>query len=199
MVLVKSGLKAADGADFGADWTWALIRGKLQPVEFGYVDNVAPNAEAGEWGPDGTQTKVITSNRTPLESNEENFETLEGILLLWEAHKDILDAAEALGTVRDDALLAWSFKTGSTTLVTRLQPYRRYSRRHGARLCGRCSVVDYIGRDEGSVYIGEHMNRYFGFNVLEDPKDDERNWLGEASLKPSSIVMTWETTLLAMR
>ena len=92
-----------------------MIRGKLPPVEFGYVDNVAPNAEAGEWGPDGTQTKVITSNRTPLESNEENFETLEGILLLWEAHKDILDAAEALGTVRDDALLAWSFRTGSTT------------------------------------------------------------------------------------
>ena len=64
--------------DYGADWTWALVRGKLPPVEFGYVDNVAANQEAGEWGPDGTQTEVITSNRTPLESNEENFETLKG-------------------------------------------------------------------------------------------------------------------------
>ena len=35
--------------------------------------------------------------------------------LLWEAHKDILDVAEALGTVRDDVVLAWSFKTLSTT------------------------------------------------------------------------------------
>ena len=137
MVLIKSGLKAAGGADFGADWTWALIRGKLQPVEFGYVDNVAPNAEAGEWGPDGTQTKVITSNRTPLESNEENFETLEGLLLLWEAHKDILDAAEALGTVRDDALLAWSFKTGSTT--TGLDSSIDGQLLTGSRLCWRCS------------------------------------------------------------
>ena len=24
------------------------------------------------------------------------------------------------------------------------------------------------------------MNHYFGFNVPEYPKDDERNWLGEA-------------------
>ena len=114
------------------DWTWGLIRGKLQPVEFGYVDNVAPNAEAGEWGPDGTQTKVITSNRTPLESNEENFATLEGLLLLWEVHKDILDVAEALGTVRDDVLLAWSFKTGSTTTgldsdVAAVQPLSKRS------------------------------------------------------------------------
>ena len=121
MVLIKSGLKAAGGAAFGADWTWALIRGKLQPVEFGYVDNVAPNAEAGEWGPDGTQTKVITSNRTPLESNEENFETLEGLLLLWEAHKDILDVAEALGYGPRRRLLAWSFKTRLDDYGSRLK------------------------------------------------------------------------------
>ena len=182
MVLVKRGLTAADGDAFGADWTWALIRGKLPPVEFGYVDNVAPNAEAGEWGPDGTQTKVITSNRTPLESNEENFETLEGILLLWEAHKDILDAAEALGTVRDDALLAWSFRTGSTTQSLDAAVEGSAADMALDSVSG-IQLTDYMGADEGSVYIAEHMNRYFGINVFEEAADSPDNWKSDETTK----------------
>ena len=182
MVLMKKGLTAADGDSFGADWTWALIRGKLPPVEFGYVDNVAPNQEAGEWGPDGTQTEVITSNRTPLESNEENFETLEGILLLWEVHKDILDVAEALGTVRDDVLLTWSFKTGDTPPHS---TRRLMGQLHNSRWTqiGGLQVVDYYGAAEAHAYMTEHMNRYFGFNVIEEPADSPDNWKGDASSK----------------
>ncbi|MEC8049821.1 MAG: hypothetical protein VX210_03435 [Myxococcota bacterium] len=184
MVLIKSGLKAASGAEFGADWTWALIRGKLQPVEFGYVDNVAPNAEAGEWGPDGTQTKVITSNRTPLESNEENFETLEGLLLLWEAHKDILDVAEALGTVRDDVVLAWSFKTLSTTTGLDLN-VAGSAAQQALDSVGGVQITDYFGPGEAGPYMAAHMNHYFGFNVFEEGKDHARNWAGSESRKPT--------------
>lgn len=182
MVLVKSGLKAADGDDFGADWTWALVRGKLQPVEFGFVDNYAPNAELGEWAPDGTQTEVITSNRTPLASSEENFDSLKGILLLWEAHKGILDVAEALGTTRDDALLAWSFKTGSTTSSLD-ESVEGSAAAQALADVGGIRLKDYYGSDEAAAFMADHMNHYFGFNVFEEDADSEDNWKGADSRK----------------
>ena len=182
MVMIKRGLKAADGDDFGADWTWALIRGELQPVEFGYVDNVAADLDAGEWAPDGTQTKVVISNRTPLASSEENFESLEGLLLLWEAHKDILDVATQLGTQRDDVLLAWSFKTGSTTQSLDPAVDGSAADQALADVAG-IRLKDYMGADEASAFVADHMNRYFGFNVFEEASDSPDNWKSDETTK----------------
>ena len=72
--------------------------------------------------------------------------------MLWEAHKDILDAAEALGTVRDDALLAWSFKTGSTT--TGLDSsIDGTAAQQALDSVGGVQIVDYIGGAEAGAYM----------------------------------------------
>ena len=129
---------------------------KAPPVEFGYVDNVAPK-EAGEWGPDGTQTKSLFRTNA-LESSEENFATLEGTLL-WEVHKDILDVAEELG--RRDDVLAWSFKTGDTT---GLDPSVAGS---AANSPGSLAVQFRLHGRKQRVY-GCSYEPYFGFNVFEE-------------------------------
>ena len=91
--------------------------------------------------------------------------------MLWEAHKDILDAAEALGTVRDDALLAWSFKTGSTTTGLDASIAGSAAQQALDSVGGVQIVPITSGADEAGAYMAAHMNHYFGFNVFEDPKD----------------------------
>ena len=40
-----------------------------------------------------------------------------------------------------------------------------------------------MGADEGSVYIAEHMNRYFGINVLKEAADSPDNWKSDETTK----------------
>jgi hypothetical protein len=96
-VALLSGIKTTEGADFGPAFTWALIRQANPPV---VVD-----AEGH-----------VTVNRTPLDpTNPTDLAQLQGIALLWNAHAQALAFLEAKGVQRDDVLLAWEFKTQTTT------------------------------------------------------------------------------------
>ncbi len=96
-VALLSGIKTTEGADFGPAFTWALIRQANPPV---VVD-----AEGH-----------VTVNRTPLDpTNPTDLAQLQGIALLWNAHAQALAFLEAKGVQRDDVLLAWAFKTQTTT------------------------------------------------------------------------------------
>ena len=156
---------------------------------------MAPNAEAGEWGPDGTQTKVITSNRTPLESNEENFETLEGILLLWEAHKDILDVAEALGTVRDDALLAWSFQDRLIRLTGLDADVAGSAAQQALDSVGGVQIDRLHGPDEAHALYGcAHEPLLRVQRLRRGRRIAQRNWKVRGKSKLSIIATTLGTT-----
>ena len=197
MVMIKRGLKAADGDDFGADWTWALIRGELQPVEFGYVDNVAPDLDAGEWAPDGTQTKVVVSNRTPLASSEENFESLEDFCFFGKHTKVSSTLPRSL--VRNATIYSWR---GASKLAQRLRVLIQMLRVLLLSKLSTPSAAFRLWITSGAlkpVHMASHMNHYFGFNVLENPKDDDRNWLVKPVANPLITVMMRETTLPALR
>ena len=156
---------------------------KAQPVEFGYVDNVAPNAEAGEWGPDGYPDEGHHFESNAIRVKRGKLATLEGLLLLWEAHKDILDVAEALGTVRDD-VATWSFKTPRRPRVLTLM-LQASAAQQALESVGGVQITDYMGVGEAGPYMAAHMNHYFGFNVFEEGNDHERNWAGDESRKPT--------------
>lgn len=96
-VALLSGIKTASGEDFGPAFTWALIRQENPPVVLDDEGNV-------------------TVNRTPLEpTNPDDLAQLRGISLLWNAHAQALAFLAAKGVQRDDVLLAWEFKTQTTT------------------------------------------------------------------------------------
>ena len=97
IVALKSGLKTAEGEDYVASFTWSLVRQDTNPVT---VD------DAGN----------VIADRTPLDpSTPAGLASLQGINLLWNAHKPVLDfLTGAKGHNRDDILLAWSFKTQTT-------------------------------------------------------------------------------------
>jgi dienelactone hydrolase len=92
------GIKTASGGDFGPSFTWALVR---QPEPVVVID------EAG----------TVTVNRTPLDPRkEDDLASLQGIDLLWKAHQGALTFLDGTGNPRDTILLAWDFKTQTTTV-----------------------------------------------------------------------------------
>lgn len=96
-VALLSGIKTQGGADFGPSFTWALINQAEPPVAFDDQGN-------------------LIVNRTPLNPlDPEDFASLQGIALLWRAHAQALGFLEAKGHARGDVLLAWEFKTQTTT------------------------------------------------------------------------------------
>ena len=96
-VALLSGIKTTEGVDFGPAFTWALIRQANPPVVLDAEGNV-------------------TVNRTPLEpTNPTDLAQLQGIALLWNAHAQALAFLEAKGVQRRDVLLAWEFRTQTTT------------------------------------------------------------------------------------
>jgi hypothetical protein len=96
IVALKSGLKSMDGEDYVASFTWSLVRQKENPVT---VEN-----------------GVVIADRTPLDpTTESGLAQLLGINLLWNAHATVMQFLEAKGHARGDVLLAWSFKTQTTT------------------------------------------------------------------------------------
>jgi hypothetical protein len=104
-VALTKGIKTAAGADFGPSFTWALVSQAGAPVTL------------------DAQGNVLT-NRTPLDPRDDaQLAKLQGISLLWQAHKPALDFLTATpqpgGAVlgRGDVLLAWEFNTQSSDAV----------------------------------------------------------------------------------
>lgn len=96
IVALKSGLKSSDGEDYVASFFWALVRQKENPVTI--------------------ENGVVVSDRTPLDpSTEAGLAQLQGIDLLWNAHAPVMAFLEAKQHARNDVILAWSFKTQTTT------------------------------------------------------------------------------------
>ena len=48
-------------------------------------------------------------------------------------------------------------------------------------------------------YMTEHMNRYYGFNVMPEPADSPDNWKGERLALKFSTTATQPTTLRVMQ
>lgn len=94
---ILSGVKSAAGEDFGASFTWSLIRQAEAPVTLDDKGDVA-------------------TNQTPLDPrNPEDLATLRGIDRLWRAHAMGLAFLEEKAHARQDILLAWEFNTQTTT------------------------------------------------------------------------------------
>jgi len=97
-VALTKGIKTASGSDFGSSFFWALIGQDKAPVTVDDQGN-------------------ITANHTPLDPREpEQLAQLQGVSLLWKAHKPALDFVSAIpgtGHARADILLAWEFNTQS--------------------------------------------------------------------------------------
>lgn len=105
VVALLAGIKSDTGEDLGPSFTWSLIRQEANPVTLDDNGNVV-------------------SDRTPLDPASpddangngvgDDLEQLRGIDLLWRAH------AQALAFLmpkhpRGDVLLAWEFRTQTTT------------------------------------------------------------------------------------
>ena len=113
-VALLAGVKTADGDDYGASFTWSLIRQAEDPVTL-----ADPTCNPG------TGTCVIASDRTPLDPGNpvdddmdgigDDLESLNGIDLLWKAHSTGVAFLETKGHARSDLLLAWDFKTQTVT------------------------------------------------------------------------------------
>jgi len=85
VVALGEGVKTADGLDFAASFTWALVREAESPVVVDAMGNVI-------------------ANRTPLDPNDaEQLAQLRGLSGLWNAHAQGLGFLEAIGVARDDA------------------------------------------------------------------------------------------------
>lgn len=101
VVALLDGIKTAKGEPFNASGTWLLVRSKDAPVVF----------------KDG----VVSINRTPLDpAKPEDLATLQGIDLLWKAHAGAVkfladDLPADKQQSRDKILLAWEFKTQTST------------------------------------------------------------------------------------
>lgn len=101
VVALRKGIKTAAGAEFSPSFTWRLVRTKDDPVTV--VDN------------------VVVSDLTPLNpADPGDRERLLGIDLLWNVHAGGLkflseELPENRRIPRDEILLAWEFKTQTTT------------------------------------------------------------------------------------
>jgi dienelactone hydrolase len=94
-VALTKGIKTASGTDFGASFFWSLVGQASAPVTFDDQGNV-------------------TANHTPLDPRDEaQLAQLEGVALLWKAHKPALDFLAGTGHARGDLLVAWEFNTQS--------------------------------------------------------------------------------------
>ncbi len=95
-VALLQGIKTANGTDFEPSFTWSVVR-EPQPVV---------RIENGN----------VTLNRTPLNPLiPEDRAQLEGIDLLWKAHRSALTFLGSLGYSSDEVLLAWEFNTQTNT------------------------------------------------------------------------------------
>jgi hypothetical protein len=94
---ILAGVKTSSGTDFGASFTWSLVRQEESPVTLDAEGNV-------------------TANNTPLDPrNDEDRATLQGLDLLWKAHAQGLAFLTQKTHARADILLAWEFNTQTTT------------------------------------------------------------------------------------
>ena len=94
---VLKGVKTMSGADYTASFTWSLVRLADNPVVL------------------NNQGEVFT-NKTPLDPGKpEQLAQLLGINLLWKAHAKALAFLESKGHARTDILVAWEFRTQTTT------------------------------------------------------------------------------------
>lgn len=94
---VLKGVKTTTGEDYTASFTWSLVRSAQNPVVLDDNGNV-------------------TVNRTPLNPTDAaQYEQLKGINLLWNAHAKALAFLESKGHQRSDILVAWEFRTQTTT------------------------------------------------------------------------------------
>lgn len=97
VVALERGIKTTGGLEFGSSFTWVLVRSDENPVTLDEAGNVI-------------------SDRTPLDpSDPASLERLLGINLLWNAHDPALRFLDGIGRVRRDVLLAWEFRTQTTT------------------------------------------------------------------------------------
>lgn len=94
---VLKGVKTASGADYGASFTWSLIRQDKDPVTLDASGNVIADS-------------------TPLDPREpEQLVQLKGIDLLWKAHAKALAFLVAKSHAREDVLVSWEFNTQTVT------------------------------------------------------------------------------------
>jgi len=105
VVSLNTGIKTSMGADYGASFTWTLVRQEDPLVVF----------EDPTCNP-GTGTCAITSDRTPLDpGNPDDLASLNGIGLLQGAHAKAMQFLRGTGASTENVLLAWEFKTQTTT------------------------------------------------------------------------------------
>ena len=101
---VLKGVKTATGADYGASFTWSLIRQEADPVTL-----------ADPMCDPSTSACAVKSDRTPLDpSIPAQLAQLNGIDLLWKAHAKAM-AFLAAKHAREDVLVAWEFNTQTVT------------------------------------------------------------------------------------
>ena len=94
---VLKGVKTMSGELYTASFTWSLVRLADNPVQL-----------------DASGT--VTVNKTPLDPGKpEQLAQLQGIDLLWNAHAKALAFLETKGHARSDILVAWEFRTQTTT------------------------------------------------------------------------------------
>ena len=97
VVGITEGVTTADGTPFLPSFVRALVRSAEQPVVFDDDGNVV-------------------SDRTPLDPTDpDDLATLQGIDLLWNAHKEPLLFLAAKGQPHASLLLGWSFNTQTVT------------------------------------------------------------------------------------
>ena len=106
VVALKSGIKTAMGAAYGASFTWSLVRQEQPLVTF-----VDPTCV-----PNTTSPCAVASDRTPLDpSNPEDLASLNGIGLLQGAHAKAMTFLRGASIATEDVLLAWEYNTQTTT------------------------------------------------------------------------------------
>ena len=94
---IREGVTTTDAVEFIPSYVWALVRQSENPV----------TVEDG----------VLIAHSTPLDATlAEDYETLLGVDLLWNAHNAIMTALAAVsGQPRESFLVGWSFNTHTTT------------------------------------------------------------------------------------
>jgi len=101
VVAILDGITTTDGRPFSAAGAWGLVRNAENPVTI--------------------ENGVVVDDRTPLDpSHEEDLAQLMGIDLLWKVHAPLLkylaeDLPADKRVTRDKILLAWEFKTQTST------------------------------------------------------------------------------------
>lgn len=97
VVALTSGIKTAMGEDYGASFTWSLVRQEAPLVEF-------------------DANGVVVANNTPLDPRDPaDLASLQGIDLLWKAHAKAMAFLRGANVATADVLLAWEFNTQTVT------------------------------------------------------------------------------------